>query len=97
MDGANGLEKGFLEGSLMINLDTEEEGELCIGCAGGRDVNVTFGFQPDKRSKKGRGLQDQLNRLERRALGCADSPGKSQANKLMNRFLKDVVSNYEAA
>ena len=47
MDGANGLEKGFLEGSMMINLDTEEEGELCIGCAGGRDANVSFDFKPD--------------------------------------------------
>ena len=47
MDGANGIEKDFLKGSMMLNLDTEEEGELCIGCAGGRDVNVSFRFRPD--------------------------------------------------
>ena len=48
MDGANGLEKGFLKGELMFNLDTEAEGELCIGCAGGRDVNVSYQFKPDR-------------------------------------------------
>lgn len=36
MDGANGLEKGFLKGTVMLNLDTEADNELCIGCAGKR-------------------------------------------------------------
>src|SRR5690554_5531148 len=53
MDGANGLEKGFLKGSMMINLDTEEEGELCIGCAGGRDANIVFEFKPDNEIEEG--------------------------------------------
>ncbi|WP_028535935.1 aminoacyl-histidine dipeptidase [Paludibacterium yongneupense] len=40
MGGALGLEQGLLEGSLLINLDTEEWGEFYMGCAGGIDVNV---------------------------------------------------------
>src|SRR5690554_6200934 len=97
MDGANGLEKGFLEGSLMINLDTEEEGELCIGCAGGRDVNVTFGFQPDKEIEKGDvAYKISLTGLKGGHSGVQIHLGRANANKLMNRFLKDVVSNYEA-
>ncbi|WP_294068762.1 aminoacyl-histidine dipeptidase [Proteiniphilum sp. UBA1028] len=97
MDGANGLEKGMLEGSLMLNIDTEEEGELCIGCAGGRDVNISFGFKPDRAIDQG----DVAYKISLRGLkgghsGVQIHLGRANANKLMNRFLKDVVRNYEA-
>lgn len=97
MDGANGLEKGFLEGAMMLNLDTEEDGELCIGCAGGRDVNVSFRFQPDKEIDKGDvAYKVSLQGLKGGHSGIQIHLGRANANKLMNRFLKDVVANYEA-
>lgn len=97
MDGANGLEKDFLEGTLMINLDTEELGELCIGCAGGRDVNVSFRFQPVEEIEE----DDVAYKVSLRGLkgghsGVQIHLGRANANKLMNRFLKEVVSDYEA-
>lgn len=97
MDGANGLEKGLVDGSLMINLDTEEEGELCIGCAGGRDVNVLFRFQPDREiDEEDVAYKISLKGLKGGHSGVQIHLGRANANKLMNRFLKDVVSNYEA-
>ena len=97
MDGANGLEKGFLTGSKMINLDTEEEGELCIGCAGGRDANITFDFQPDNLIDEGDiAYKVILKGLKGGHSGVQIHLGHANANKLMNRFLKEVVSNYEA-
>lgn len=45
MDGAFGLEKKILQGEVLLNLDSEEEGELFIGCAGGVDVNITAKFK----------------------------------------------------
>ncbi len=42
MDGAFGLEEGVLQGDILLNLDTEVEGELCIGCAGGLSLTSTF-------------------------------------------------------
>ncbi len=97
MDGANGLEKGFLEGTLMLNLDTEEDGELCIGCAGGRDVNVTFRYKADTEIDKGDvAYKISLKGLKGGHSGVQIHLGRANANKLMNRFLKDVVSNYEA-
>ena len=97
MDGANGLEKGFLEGSIMLNLDTEEDGELCIGCAGGRDVNVSFRFQPDKEIDEGDvAYKVSLQGLKGGHSGIQIHLGHANANKLMNQFLKDVVANYEA-
>lgn len=97
MDGANGLEKGSLEGAMMLNLDTEEDGELCIGCAGGRDVNVSFRFQPDKEIDEGDvAYKVSLQGLKGGHSGVQIHLGRANANKLMNRFLKDVVANYEA-
>lgn len=97
MDGANGLEKGFLKGSMMINLDTEEEGELCIGCAGGRDANIVFEFKPDNEIEEGDvAYKVSLRGLKGGHSGVQIHLGLANANKLMNRFLKDVVSNYEA-
>lgn len=96
MVGANGLEKGILEGSLMLNLDTEEEGELCIGCAGGRDVNISFRFKPDRAIDKGDvAFKISLTGLKGGHSGTQIHLGRANANKLMNRFLKEVVRNYE--
>lgn len=47
MDGANGLEKGMLQGDILLNLDSEEEGELYVGCAGGLDANITFEYKAE--------------------------------------------------
>lgn len=45
MDGAFGLEEGFISGDTLINLDSEDEGELFVGCAGGIDTTAVFDFQ----------------------------------------------------
>lgn len=48
MDGANGLEAGVLRGEILINTDSEDEGELYVGCAGGEDVNVLFNYEEEQ-------------------------------------------------
>ena len=45
MDGAFGLEEGMLQGDILLNLDSEQEGELYVGCAGGLDANITFTYE----------------------------------------------------
>ncbi|MDD6752104.1 MAG: beta-Ala-His dipeptidase [Bacteroidales bacterium] len=42
MDGAMGLEPGFFEGKTLVNLDSEDEGQLFVGCAGGLNTNIRF-------------------------------------------------------
>lgn len=44
MDGAEALEAGFFEGKTLINLDSEDEGQLFIGCAGGLNTNIRFRY-----------------------------------------------------
>jgi dipeptidase D len=48
MDGANGLSKGVLDGDILINTDSEDEGELYVGCAGGEDVNFKFEYTEEE-------------------------------------------------
>lgn len=45
MDGAFGLKEGFITGKTLINLDSEDEGELFVGCAGGMDTTAKFGYK----------------------------------------------------
>ena len=47
MDGASGLKPGVLKGEIFINTDSEDEGELFVGCAGGEDINIFFKYLPD--------------------------------------------------
>ena len=49
MDGAEALEEGFFTGKTLINLDSEEEGEFCIGCAGGLNTLATFKYDTENR------------------------------------------------
>lgn len=47
MDGANGLQAGLLDADILMNLDSEDEGELYVGCAGGEDVNISFNYSEE--------------------------------------------------
>ena len=48
MDGANGLKGGMLDADILINMDSEDEGELYVGCAGGEDANFSFRYTEEK-------------------------------------------------
>ena len=48
LDGAKALKPGFLTGNILINLDSEDEGELFVGCAGGIDTTARFKYKPKK-------------------------------------------------
>ena len=95
MDGAFGLNPGFVKGSILLNCDSEEEGKLFAGCAGGADLNVSFKY------KKGAPLLngDVAVRLFIYGLKGGHSGldihlGRANANKLLVRFLKEAVRNY---
>lgn len=96
MDGAFGLQPGFLSGSIMLNLDTEEEGELCVGCAGGLDLNATFQYKDVPVEEGDVAIAIALKGLKGGHSGCDIHLGRANANKLLFRFLKEAVSDYEA-
>ena len=57
MDGAQALEKGFMEAKTLINLDSEDEGQLFVGCAGGLDTIATFEIEHEDLIKGYKGLR----------------------------------------
>lgn len=94
MDGAFGLKPGFLQGKTMINCDSEEEGKLFVGCAGGADLNISFQFKEDSRIPEGDvAVKLSLTGLKGGHSGVDIHLGRANSNKLMFRFLKEVVSD----
>jgi len=96
MVGAFGLEPGFLTGSILLNLDTEEEGELCVGCAGGIDENISWKFKEEEVPAGDVAVKISLTGLRGGHSGTEINQGRANANKLIFRLLKDAVSNVEA-
>ena len=96
MDGAFGLEPGFLSGSILLNLDTEEEGELCIGCAGGVDENISWQFKDEELPEGDIAMKISLTGLRGGHSGGEIHLGRANANKLMFRLLKEAVKTVEA-
>ncbi len=86
MTGAFELNAGVLKGRILLNTDTEDEGELCIGCAGGLDTNVEFEYRqvpaPD-----GEALKISVTGLKGGHSGCDIHLGRGNANKIINRLL----------
>ncbi|MBP7486581.1 MAG: aminoacyl-histidine dipeptidase [Parabacteroides sp.] len=97
MDGAFGLKPGFLNGQILINADSEEEGELFVGCAGGADLNISFQFKEDFLIPEGdEAVKLTLSGLKGGHSGVDIHLGRANANKLMFRFLKEAVRDYGA-
>ena len=87
MTGANGLEAGLLKGAVFINLDSEEEGELCIGCAGGINAESRFPYASEPAESNVSAFELRLTGLKGGHSGLDIHLGRGNANKLMNRFL----------
>ncbi len=92
MVGANALKKGFLKGDYLLNLDSEMEGEIFIGCAGGIDVNVSLQYK-DQICVPAEDMivKVSLSGLKGGHSGVDIHLGRANANKLMVRFLKRAI------
>ena len=87
MDGAFALEKGFFEGKTLINLDSEDEGWMFVGCAGGLDTTATFDFHREPLRKGYKALKISVSGAQGGHSG--DDINKERANALRElvRFL----------
>lgn len=96
MYGANDLKSGWLKGKYLLNLDSETEGELYVGCAGGIDAEATFAYQPVETEEGDIALKVTLRGCKGGHSGCDIHLQRANAIKLLFRFLKDAVANFEA-
>lgn len=85
MTGAKGLEPGLLQGQLLFNLDTEDEGELYVGCAGGIDVNIQL--TPQWQDATGQAWQLSVSGLLGGHSGLDIHTGRANAIQLASGFL----------
>ncbi len=90
MDGANGIRANWVKGDILLNLDSETEGELYVGCAGGIDGEIEFTYTPETVPAKSRAFQIDLKGLKGGHSGMDINLGRGNANKLLFRFLKAV-------
>lgn len=95
MTGAKGLEPGFLQGQLLFNLDTEDEGELYVGCAGGVDVNVAL--TPQWQPASGQAWQLLVAGLLGGHSGLDIHTGRANAIQLASRFLNRLTDRMPVA
>ncbi|ACD90211.1 MAG: aminoacyl-histidine dipeptidase [Chlorobium limicola] len=87
MAGALRLKPGMLKGGILLNLDSEDEGELFIGCAGGLDATMTFSYDEQVVPAGYEGYMLRVNGLRGGHSGMDIHLGRGNANKIMNRLL----------
>jgi len=95
MDGANGLKPGLLNGDILINMDSEDEGELYVGCAGGEDVTAKFKYTEKKTAKNQVGMKLSVTGMKGGHSGIQIPLGKGNAIKVIFRILKAAYEKTE--
>lgn len=90
MDGAFGLEAGVLKGRILINTDSEEEGELCVGCAGGVSVTSRFPCAREKAGGDWAVYRLSVTGLRGGHSGLDIHRGRGNAISLLFRILKET-------
>ena len=91
MTGAFGLKKGELHGDYLLNLDSETEGELYVGCAGGIDATMSIPYTTEKAPKGMVAYKLTIGGLKGGHSGMEINTGRANANKLMFRHLRWVA------
>ncbi len=97
MTGAIGLKGGILKGEILLNLDTEEDDEIGVGCAGGVDVTATKTYVPVEASTNAVSYKISVKGLRGGHSGMEIHLGLGNANKMMNRILFETRDTMNVA
>jgi len=95
MTGAFGLEAGWLDGDILINTDSEQEGEVYMGCAGGIDASVTFDLSFEAVPQGWQAFNLSISGLKGGHSGVDIHTGRANANKLLIRFLSQADQQFD--
>ena len=87
LTGAEAMKEGFMEGDILINLDSEDEGEMFIGCAGGCRTDVRFRYSKIAIPENFFFFSVRIDNLIGGHSGDDIDKGHANANKVLNRFL----------
>ena len=95
MYGAFGLKEGTLKGDILLNLDSEEEGELYIGCAGGIDITAMLEYKEETPTEGFVTRKLTLKGLRGGHSGLEINEGRGNANKLLARVVHDLLVEFD--
>ena len=95
LSGAFALQPGFLTGNILINLDSEDEGELFIGCAGGIDTTGILKYTPEALPTGSFAARLEVKGLLGGHSGDDINKNRGNANKILNRFLIDASKLFD--
>ncbi len=90
LSGAFALQPGFLEGKILLNLDSEDEGEMFIGCAGGIDTIATIAYKKEETPNNQFAVRIDVKGLLGGHSGDEINKGRGNSNKILNRFLWEI-------
>ena len=95
MSGAFGLQPDWLDGDILINTDSEQEGEVYMGCAGGIDGSATFSLNFEDVPSDSQAFNLSISGLKGGHSGVDIHTGRANANKLLIRFLLDASNSFD--
>ncbi len=95
LTGAFKLERDFVKGRILLNLDSEDDGELFIGCAGGIDTTATFSYQQVETEKDHASFKISVTGLTGGHSGDDIGKGRGNANKILTRLLWNFEKMFE--
>lgn len=95
LTGAFHLEKGFLSGDILLNLDSEDEGEIFIGCAGGIDSVANYSYKEIDIPTNFFFFKVEVKGLTGGHSGGDIHLGRGNANKILNRFLSQSLERHD--
>ena len=96
MYGANDLPTGQMNSDILLNLDTEDEGEMIVGSAGGVDITGTIEYKPVETEEGDKAIKVTIKGLKGGHSGLEINEGRANANKHMVRFVREAISLCDA-
>ncbi|BAX78984.1 aminoacyl-histidine dipeptidase [Labilibaculum antarcticum] len=95
LSGAFALQPGFISGEILLNLDSEDEGEIFIGCAGGIDTLATIEYSKEDVPNGHFPVRIDVKGLLGGHSGDEINKGRGNSNKILNRFLWQINKKYD--
>jgi dipeptidase D len=96
LNGAKNLESGFFSGKILLNLDSEDEGELFIGCAGGMNTIATLKYKLRRTPPGSSAFRIEISGLQGGHSGTDIHKNRGNSIKILNQFLWEIRNRFDA-
>jgi len=95
LTGANNLKPGFVTADILLNLDSEEDGALYIGCSGGKDTEGSFSYSKESVPQDSLGYRIKVTGLKGGHSGLDIHLGRGNAIKILSRLLWNLQNQFD--